>query len=67
MLFLLFLFIIPSAIGVYFLLRPPIDMEPGTDIRAVTNVVTPTNGYEDVTNTTATGSNTMLRKQIVNE
>jgi hypothetical protein len=67
MLFLLFLFIVPSAIGVYFLLKPPIELESEPDIRTVTNVVTPFKGYEDVTNTASSGSNTLMRKQTVNE
>lgn len=68
MLFLLFLFIVPSAIGVYFLLKPPIEVESETDFRMVTNVVTPFIGYEDsTTNTTSNGSNTLIRKQTVNE
>jgi hypothetical protein len=67
MLFLLFLFIVPSAIGVYFLLKPPIEVETETDIKAVANVVTPFIGYEDISNTTVTGSNSMMRKQTVNE
>jgi hypothetical protein len=67
MLFLLFLFIVPAAIGVYFLLKPPIEVETETDFKAVANAVTPFIGYEDVSNLAVTGSNSMIRIQTVNE
>ncbi len=67
MLFLLFLFIVPSAVGIYFLLKPPFESEAEMDIKSIANVVTHLKGYEEISNGSTTNSNTLMRKQTVNE
>lgn len=66
MLLLLFLFIIPSAIGVYFLLKPPVELDSEVEVKPVNQVVTQVNGYEDFTAST-TNANRLIRQQTVNE
>jgi hypothetical protein len=57
MLLLLFVIIIPSAIGVYFLIKPPTELGVELDVKPATQVVTHYKGYDDIqasaTNTSA--------------
>jgi hypothetical protein len=66
MLFLLLLFIIPSAVAVHFLLKPPIEQEIEMDMKNATNVVTHFKGLEDVP-LSASNPASLIRKQTVNE
>jgi hypothetical protein len=66
MLFLLLLFIIPSAVGVYFLLKPPVEQEIEMEMKNASNVVAHFIGLEDVP-LSASNPATLIRKQTVNE
>lgn len=66
MLLLLFLVIVPSAIGVYYLLKPPITMQTEMDSMSVTNLESNFIGMEDIPSTSA-ASTALLRQQIVNK
>ena len=48
MLFLLLLFIVPSAIGVYFLLKPPLHIENEADSKSVMSIATPFKSVEEI-------------------
>jgi hypothetical protein len=48
MLLLLFLIIIPSAIGVYYLIKPPVELGAELDVKPVTRVVTHYKGFDDI-------------------
>ncbi|WP_373229662.1 hypothetical protein [Cohnella sp.] len=66
MLLLLLLFIVPSAVGVYFLLKPPLLMNKESDSKTVTSNAAPFKSLEDIPSVAATGT-TLMRKQTVNE
>ena len=63
MLFMLFLFIIPSALGLYFLLKPPqTEWESEREIKSTMNVVKRFKGIDDLP-APVTNANTFIRKQ----
>lgn len=66
MLFLLLLFIVPSAIGVYFLLKPPLQVDIELDSKTVTSITTPFISLEEIPGA-AVNSTALMRKITVNE
>ncbi|WP_372634690.1 hypothetical protein [Cohnella sp.] len=47
MIYLLFLVIIPSAIGFYYLIKPPVDRETEADIKAAAPIAAQTKGLQE--------------------
>ncbi|TFE30048.1 hypothetical protein [Cohnella luojiensis] len=48
MLLLLFLIIIPSAIGVYYLIKPSAELGAELEVKSIKQVVTHFKGFEDI-------------------
>ncbi|MFC4302890.1 hypothetical protein [Cohnella boryungensis] len=66
MLLLLFLVIIPSGVGIYYMLKPPVDRTAKADPRTATPVKASFKGFEDAS-ASAKGSAALIRNQTVNE
>ncbi|XID94362.1 hypothetical protein ACF3MZ_07525 [Paenibacillaceae bacterium WGS1546] len=69
MLLLLLLVIVPSAVGVYYLLKPPIERqsEAPAGNRPLAPVLVHRTAFDDIKHAPATNASAVIRQQTVNE